>query len=786
MNEKLRKRLLATFKLEAGEHLRNIRNNLISIEQNEKLAFGDDLLEETYRNAHSLKGAARAVGLSEIVELCQNVENVFSELKKENIARSPELFDLVQEALNLIEEYIDADDEDSKVLMLDEIQSAGAKIEKFLQRESGKFPQENEPLTQTENKSSGANLPRQKGELLKEDSSSKKENIPLNKKTTADALQKINSGKIKKLKTVRISTERLNAILLDIEELLPVKNAIEETFKNLDWLRFLLEGWKGEWNKSKILFNELNEFFESFAPANPSNIRFKEFEKFVRSTNELLNIFETQLLESFVNISQSKKNFNKIFYDLNLKIKEALMLPFSSLSQQFPTMMRDVAKELGKNIDFMVKGAEVELDKRIIEELKDPLVHLLRNALDHGIEMPEERISKGKPPKGKITLEVALTDQRKVEIIISDDGRGIDEKQILNIALKKNLLEISRADQLSKPDILNFIFESGFSTAQKVSELSGRGLGMSIVKDKINKLGGSIKIETEKDKGTSFIVSLPVFLKTTHAIIFKCAGRKFGLNINYLTSVVNKRLDDIKFVNGKQTIEFNNKRISVTYLDELLQIKRVNELVELPALILNFEGKVFSLFVDEILGEKETLIRPLPAQIKEAAFIEGVMISSDGGLIPILKIKDLFKAAQNFNGFRNFKIEETSEPKKKKILVVDDSITSRVLISEILSQQGYDVSTATDGKEAWLKLKNNRFDILLTDIEMPVMDGFELTAKIRQSEEFADLPIVLISGLQDEKSNKERGFKAGANAYIVKSNFKQENLIEVIEGLISK
>ena len=498
------------------------------------------------------------------------------------------------------------------------------------------------------------------------------------------------------------------------------------------------------------------------------------------------NDFYEVLNDIQMRTAASSKQLSNILFSLDSEIKNVLMLPFKILTDQFPSMMRDIARELGKKIRFNVSGGEIEIDKRILEELKDPLVHLLRNAIDHGIEEPEERIKAGKEEKGRINLDFVQAGDGKVEIIISDDGRGMNAEEIRRTAIDKGLISETEAEKLSESETLALIFKSDFSTAKVVTELSGRGLGMAIVREKINKLGGRIKIETEKGKGSKFILSIPLVLTTIRGLIVESGGQTFAINVVKIQAVINRKLEEIKTVENKETVEYLGKRLSIVQLSSLLNLPNKSSGEEnLLILVLSFGDELVGVIIEKIINEQEILLKPLPVQFKKLAFIEGATISSQGEIIPVLNVNDIFKSLKSgavATGLQAGGIEEEEEA-KKRILVVDDSITSRVLLSDILLSVGYDVTSASDGKEAWTELNSNPYDLVVADIEMPRMDGFELTKKIRESSELSELPVVLVTGLS-KKEDKEKGIEAGANAYIVKSDFKQGTLLDIIKKFV--
>ncbi len=786
MDDKLRKRLLATFKIEAEEHLSSIRNGLVKLEGLESEEEKISLLEEIYRDAHSLKGAARAVNLTDIVDLCQNVENIFSALKKGEIKESDELFELVQNSLAVIEGFINEEDENNRILMYDDIQQYQVLIDDFL--EQSKQEPEGEVLhpevvpPKMADETFGKR--EEKVQKKKEDSPQNAAKIKEEGKVNLPRKGKREIRELKESDTVRVQISQLENTLLNVEELIPVKLAFQKLSKELSGLLLMIDHWRSKWYGGKIDYITLKERLTEIGKEAGLTKELQKISEFLNFNEIFASDFYELLNDIQLRTQATVKRFSNTLYDLNSEVKNTLMLPFGYLTEQFPTMVWDIAKELGKKIKFEIKGDNLQVDKRILEGLKDPLVHILRNAIDHGIEYPEERIKAGKEEKGKISLEFAQSEDGKINIVITDDGKGLDTEQIKGTAISRGIISEEEADKLNENQIRSLIFKSDFSTAKVVTELSGRGLGMAIVEEKINKLEGTIKVDSEKGKGTKITLTVPIVLSSVRGLLIETGGQKFAINIGQITSVIRRKKEEILTVENRETIEYSGKRVPIVNLASVLKLTvATEEKEELLLLVFSAENNYLAVSIDKLLEEEEMLIKPLPPQFKNLAFVESATILPQGEIVPILKISDIFKAVKKGVDSVYFVKEKKDAKKRKKILVVDDSVTSRVLISDILSSVGYDVTSASDGKEAWTELQQKDFDLVVTDVEMPRMNGFELTKKIRQSSDFPDLPVVLVTGLS-KREDKEKGIEAGANAYIVKSDFEQGTLLEIIRKYV--
>jgi two-component system chemotaxis sensor kinase CheA len=472
-------------------------------------------------------------------------------------------------------------------------------------------------------------------------------------------------------------------------------------------------------------------------------------------------------------------------------IKTALLFPFSSMLNIFPKLVRDLSKEYSKDIEIKIIGDSIEIDRRILEELKDPLIHLIRNSIDHGIENVNERIAKGKLPKGIIEIKIVQNIDRKIELQIRDDGGGIDKTKIINSALKMGIYKQNEIEKLSDNEIHSLIFSSGISTSPFITTISGRGLGMAIVAEKVNKLGGSIDLQTIKDQGTTFIITLPQTLATFRGVMINTADQHFIIPSFAVEKVLRIKNTDIKTVESHKTLCYNGETLGLSVLSDVLKISKAiiktKESDYFQVLLLNSSQKKIAFIVDQILGEQEGIVKDLGTQLSYVRNIAGATILGSGKVVPILHPAELIETASNTN-YSFEKIYESSSSteefvNQKNILVAEDSITIRTLLRNFIENAGFNVKTAVDGMEAYDFFLNEHFDLVVSDVEMPRMNGFELTAKIREDKKHSDLPIILVTALETA-DDKQRGMEVGANAYIVKSSFEKSNLIDTIQRLI--
>ncbi|MEI6455721.1 MAG: response regulator [bacterium] len=485
------------------------------------------------------------------------------------------------------------------------------------------------------------------------------------------------------------------------------------------------------------------------------------------------------------------RSFSRQIDDLLIDIKQTLLIPFSSLLELLPKLVRDLSREQGKEIDLRIRGGEIEIDRRILEGMKDPMIHIIRNCIDHGIQKPEIREKFNKPACGSISIEISQNTDRQVVITISDDGQGIDPEKVVDSAIRQGMLSAEAAKKLSGKEIPDLIFRSGVSTSPFITDISGRGLGLAIAAEKVSNLTGTIRVESEKNSGTRFIIMLPLTLATFRGVIVQVGEQELIIPTNAIKRAMRIDRSEIRTVENHDTITFDGHTIALVRLSDVLGIMRhkqkINQDAKIALVVLSHAQRNIAFAVDRISVEQEGIVKPFGPQLRYVRNITGATILGDGRIIPVLNVPELIETAiRTKSETYSAEAEEGAETvlaEKQTILVVEDSITARSLLRNIIESAGFDVTTAVDGVEAMDVLKKEQFTLVVSDIEMPRMNGIELTTRIRSDQELADLPVILVTALESA-DDRQRGMEAGANAYINKSNFEQNNLIETIQRLI--
>ncbi|MEI7677378.1 MAG: response regulator, partial [Bacteroidales bacterium] len=692
-------------------------------------------------------------------KLCMSLENIFNSLKKgQSNLSSPmvESFHKAADLLNLLLTDVNNDKNNSGKYNLTQI----LKNLEFVHQNS--LSRKEEKLT--ENKTSTAEA---------DNSIIVTESIPT--ETIIEQDDNIKQPSVEH-QTVRISTQKLNNLLQQSEELVSLKSTFEYYTNELQNIQYQFAQRYRKANK-KDFVSENGHLDESLTEYLASE---KTFSKKLDDELYLLS----KEMEQFQRVA------NRMIDELLHDVKTTLLFPFSSMLNIFPKLVRDLSKEYEKEIDLEIVGDTIEIDRRILEEIKDPLIHLIRNCIDHGIESKSERVAKGKPSKGNIEIRIIQNIDRKIELHVTDNGAGMDKAKIIHSAQKLGILKPNEEDKLSDSEVYQLIFSSGISTSPFITDISGRGIGMAIVSEKVTKLGGTIELKTQKDLGTHFIISLPQTLSTFRGVLIKTNEQLFVIPSSSVERAIRIESSDVKTVESRKTICHKNETIALAALSDVLRITNQNKKKSsedhFHLLILNSAQRKIALIVDEILGEQEGIVKDLGLQLQHVNNIAGTTILGNGKIVPILNPSELMDSTSQAILSADYAFENKASTEnivQKSILVAEDSITIRTLLRNFIENAGFLVKTAVDGQEAYNYLQNESFDLVVSDIEMPRMNGFELTAKIRENRKFADLPIVLVTALETA-DDKQRGMQAGANAYIVKSSFEKSNLIDTIQRLL--
>jgi two-component system chemotaxis sensor kinase CheA len=718
------KNLLATFAIEAREHIAAISAGLVELEKAPAGEASRDLVETIYREAHSLKGAARAVNLSQIEAICQTIETTFAKMKAQAVPPPADHFDKLHRLMAAIET---------------ELASAIGR-----QAQEKSLPAAAAPAR------------------------------PDEKPALPD--------------TVRVSTEKLTSVWNHTEELILTKASMAQRAIEVQQVKQTLSSWEREWRRVRSQQRAGQRTADrngirvngSTGAAQPS----RPVAALLERHEQVLKALGAQIGELEVAINNDRRALDRNVADLLREVRRISLLPFSTLLEGFPKMVRDLCRDCKKEATLVITGGEIEASRRILDEMKDPLIHLVRNSVDHGVESASVRERAGKDPRATITIAITLRSGDQVEIAVSDDGGGIDIEMVRKAILEQKVLSPENAGSLDERQVLAYVFQSGFSTSPRLTAVSGRGLGLAIVREKVEALGGNIAVESQRGHGSTFRITLPLAVSTVRGILVRTADQTWVMPTMYVQRVLRVGPEQIRGVENRPAISFQGRTVSVAWLAETLGLpgtdRFANPKRQWPGLLVEWSGEEILFLVDQILHEREVLVKSLGQQLPRVRNIAGAAVLEDASVALVLQTADLMRFSA---GASSGAAKMDPREKPKSILIVEDSITARTLLKGILEAEGYQVATAVDGADAFVRLEKEAFDLVVSDVEMPRMGGLDLTAKIRATPRISELPVVLVTGL-DSREDRERGAEMGANAYIVKSSFDQSNLLEVVQRLI--
>ena len=738
-----RSAFLGKFKEEAEEHLQKLNKGILDLEANP----GDrELMNEITREAHTLKGSAKMMGLDQIAQIAHKIEDLLGQIKEGRFKLNERICDLLfagfDSVKSLVEEAIGGKKSEVDVGSFCELLGKIAL--------TGEVPPA-EPAKKREGarKEERVRRAEQKPREERGDRPEEKENRP----------QK--EGPIEIEETIRVGTAKLDRLVNLVGEMIIGELRAKQGLVDLKELMGLVK-------RETSYLSQLRE-----------RMPLESFHEIMDNHQKM----KGKISDFFKKYSEDTAHNDLVINDLQARVMETRTLPVSTIFSAFPRAVRDMAREYGKKIELKIEGAETKLDKRMLEGINDPLIHLIRNAVDHGIEGKEERERLGKPPNGQMVLS-ARQEGEHVVIEVEDDGRGIDPQRLKELALKRGIIDEKEAESLSDRQAIYLVFNQGLSTSKIITDTSGRGVGMDVVKKNVEEIKGKVELESEVGKGTKVRMTLPLTLAVTRALVVEARDQIFAVPTLSIESVTSLSDDEVHTVAGREAIKRGERTIPVVRLGQVLELPGEEGEGRL-GVVVGYARQRICFLVDRLLGEQEIAIKGMSGLIKRVKNIAGATILGTGRVVPILNIPDLMASAMAISGVRvPYQTREEKEEKEpSSILVVEDSLITRELEKSILEASGYAVEVATDGLEAWEKLGQKKFDLVVADVQMPRMDGFQLAEKLRKSKEYKELPIVIVTSLEKE-ADKRRGIEVGADAYIVKSSFDQSNLLDTIERLI--
>jgi two-component system chemotaxis sensor kinase CheA len=700
----IRQKLLATFQIEHRDHVEQIRSLLAMIGKTAVQPAGAEL-EEAFRRAHSLKGAARAVDLHPVEGLAHRLETLFSRVRQGVLLLDKNVAGVVQQVLDASEDCVTALGENRPTPGLG---SALQAIERVL----GIEPE-----------AAGA--------------------AGLETAAPFPAFEP--------LETVRITARNFDGLLRSAGGLLTESQRQNQVTEQLKAIASQLAGMEKE----------------------AENAQRGQVRSLSRQVGALRRLHQRS--------AWAMRHLSK---QLQQDVWQARMVPAESLLEGYRKMVRDLARDESKEVEFRATSTGVHADRRVLEALKDPVMHVLRNAISHGIEAPRERVAKGKPAGGLVTLRIDTEGQR-LTIFAEDDGRGVDLSRVAEVAVRQGILSEADASRRTPAELARILFRAGFSTSRSVTDLSGRGMGLSVVYEAVRRLQGEVDLRPADGCGTSIRISVPLSIATHRLLLVSCGGQTFAIPIHGIERLHRIRLDSVQTLEGKPVIMMLDGQPTPLFsMHQLLNLKNSIAIAQPDVLgVMVLRSRRAAVAVDAFLWESDPVIQDLGPAAPRDGKVSGGILLEDGAVAFVLNLTELLDTSAHRELPSLSPPEPAPEQATRSILVVDDSMTTRTLEKSILEAHGYRVRVAVDGLEALALLRAEKADLVIADIQMPRMDGFELLAALKKDQNLNQIPVIVVTSLE-RPEDQERGLSLGADAYIVKRKFDQGELLAAIRQIL--
>ncbi len=779
MDPLLRKKLWPVFVAEAREHFQVISAGALELEH------GTEKLRNVRRVAHSLKGAAGSLGLSDLERLAHGIENILISLDGHEHLDAAHV-EVILSAVGAGEQALtrgDAGEEPS-------VEEIGALLKRLsaalgtLQASAPGAGSEPAAAAPAPTAPAPAQRPAQRTQSIPQIKLGPAKTlkvappVPLGPQEAGEPIQQRSASEEPKLqesvdasrddRVIRVSIGAINSVSRQVENLM--QGRYRQQRRGADLLAFA--------NTIGATNGELSAILARLSlDAHASS----ETDTLLQAARRKLRDVERSLAHMAFEVQREVEQAAVSAVMVREDLKALRMVPASELLDSLRPTIRETAGRLGKQVTYTVAGGAVRLDRRILEELKDPLMHVVRNAIDHGIELPEERRGAGKPSDGRLTISVEPNGQR-IRILVTDDGKGLDSSRIKVAAVKAGLLSTSEAAQLADSDAHRLIFGHGVTTADKVTSISGRGVGMDILFSSVSSLGGNVEVKSVPGRETQFSLDLPLTLAGSMSVVVQVDAELAAIPFEAVERILLLEPEQLATIAGVEHVKVDEKQVRFFSLARLLNM-RIREGSNSakgirPALLLSMGGSRAVFGVDAVVSSQEIVIHPLGRHLSHCMHLGGAALLDDGRVISVLNPHELLRASRPTGR----EAQETGLL-SSRVLVVDDSLTTRSAMRAILEVAGFEVFAAGDGEEAWEFLKQNPVKAVVTDVEMPRLDGMGLTRRIKSSPQLSAIPVIMVTSL-DAPADRAMGYAAGANRYLVKSEVERGALLETVRQLL--
>lgn len=747
--------LLELFSLEAEAQTQVLSAGLLALERNPTQA---DQLESCMRAAHSLKGAARIVGIDSGVSVAHVMEDCLVSAQEGRLLLRPEHIDALLQGTDLLMRIAtpanapQPSDIETYVALMAGLLDPSTPLAAFVAPPMAELQLEAPPVFEL--------TPAPIIEAPVETS----EPAPRKSKRTTEGGERV----------LRVTAERLNS-LLDLSS-----KSLVETQRLKPHLATMQRLKRMQNNGLRALEN-LNVHLKEHALSLEALEALEDARRLLAESQQLLSEKNAELDEFAWQASQRAQ----VLYDTALACR---MRPFADVLTGQVRMVRDLGRSLGKQVRLEIEGEKTQVDRDVLEKLEAPLTHLLRNAVDHGIETPEQRLLKGKPEEGLIRLR-ASHQAGLLVLELSDDGNGVDLEKVRRSIVERQLSPAETAAQLSEEELLTFLFLPGFSLRDTVTEVSGRGVGLDAVQHMVRQLRGAVVLEQTAGEGSRFHLEVPLTLSVVRSLVVEVGEEAYAFPLAHIERMCDLAPEDIVQVEGRQHFWHEGQHVGLVAASQLLNRPASQNSGEtLKVVVIRERDAVYGVAVERFIGERTLVVLPLDERLGKVQDISAGALLDDGSVVLIVDVEDMLRSVDKLlNTGRLERIarhgNQAAEAARKRVLVVDDSLTVRELQRKLLLNRGYDVAVAVDGMDGWNALRSEDFDLLITDIDMPRMDGIELVTLLRRDNRLQSLPVMVVS-YKDREEDRRRGLDAGADYYLAKASFHDDALLDAVVELI--
>lgn len=731
------------FRVEAENQTALLTSGLLELE---RAPASTEQLEQLMRAAHSLKGAARIVDLSAAVQVAHAMEDCFVAAQHGAMELGRQHIDALLRGVDWLVEIASHDESSITVW----IEKRGAEMTSWVQLIRGLTPSRDsiqQALTKTPAVGQATEV------------------------TSPSVAKSEEAGRF-----LRLTAGNLNRLLA-----LAGESLVESR-----WLRPFSESMQ----RLKRMQSEMERTLDSLHQSAdmeklPEPVRIKLGELF-RQTGESRSYLNERLQELDLYDRRSANLSNRLY----LEVLRTRMRPFGDGVQRFPRMVRDLAHSLGKQVRLEILGENTQVDRDILDRLEAPLAHLLRNAVDHGCEPPDERVRAGKPPEAVIRLE-ARHSAGMLHVVVSDDGAGLDANRVRNVIADRKLTTPALAEKLNDGELLQFLFLPGFSLKDTVTEISGRGVGLDVVQNMAKSVRGNVRVSTQVGLGMRFQLQLPLTLSVLRTLLVEIGGEPYAFPLAQIASTLKLSRDRVETLEGRHHFRSADQHVGLLAAHQVFDCPDLQPPGDdLPIVVLGERNQRYGLLVDRFLGERELVVQPLDPRLGKVKDISAAALMEDGSPVLIVDVDDMIRSIEKLvtTGTLTNVGRASLTPsvrKRKRVLVVDDSLTVRELERKLLESAGYTADVAVDGMDGWNAVRMGRYDLVITDVDMPRMDGIELATLIKKDAHIKSLPVMIVS-YKDREADRLRGLEAGADYYLTKGSFHDETLLQAVLDLIGE